>query len=467
MDKKVVKKIVDVVIAIVIGVVFSLLRFGDLTPEAMKFIGIFIATMYLMIRRAFPDHITILLSLGCLLLFKVSDSGSVFAPFAGTTVWLVIPIFGFAACLSASGLMKRIALHIMKIFPTSFKGNITALMATGTILSPLIPSVNAKVSILAPFTSAIADECGYEKGSKGAVGLFSANFISAGILGNAFLTGSVYVSILMGFMSDEVKATFTWGTWFLAAAVWLVLVLVLSYIMIVKTCDPGTASAMSKEYIENRLKEMGKMGAKEKTAAIVLAIAMVCWILQDQIGVSAYITCMIAFGVLAACGLMSGPEFGTKISWATVIMIGGILSLADLTKNLGISAWLAGLIGPYLTWMLTSPYIFVLGICIITYLLRFVVISQVVTVTIVNAIFGALAIEAGYNPFVLLFTSFMAAQNWNLSFHNTLYMSAHGANSGRLEDHKDVVPIAYGYMAINTIACLVSVPVWQLMGFIA
>ena len=69
----------------------------------------------------------------------------------------------------------------------------------------------------------------------------------------------------------------------------MVVVLVLSYIMIIKWWKPEKSKEMSKEYINSRLAELGQMGNKEKIAAVVLTVAMICWILQSKIGIAAYI----------------------------------------------------------------------------------------------------------------------------------------------------------------------------------
>ena len=47
-------------------------------------------------------------------------------------------------------------------FPETWGSQVTAFMLSGFILNPVVPSGNAKVTVLAPMTEAVAKQDGYE-----------------------------------------------------------------------------------------------------------------------------------------------------------------------------------------------------------------------------------------------------------------------------------------------------------------
>ena len=91
-----------------------------------------------------------------------------------------------------------------------------------------------------------------------------------------------------------------------------------------------------------------------------------------------------------AAGLLTAPEANAKGQWTLVVFIGGILSIAKFMNTTGVSAWLASLLGPIFAPIMSSPYIFVPCLCIITFALRYVIVSQTCMLTMMIAIFGPL-----------------------------------------------------------------------------
>ena len=181
---------VKVILPVVVGFIIALLPpLGEpLTVESMRFGGIFICIIMMMIFNIFPDFVISTSGLVLMVALKVTDFGTAFSPFAGTAVWLVVAAFGLGAAVAKTGLLKRISYLVLKLFPETFKGQILAFYTAGLVVSPLIPSLTAKGTVLGPFAAQVAESLGYEKDSKGARGLFAAVTIMATIVGMAFLS---------------------------------------------------------------------------------------------------------------------------------------------------------------------------------------------------------------------------------------------------------------------------------------
>jgi DASS family divalent anion:Na+ symporter len=467
-----IKKLLFIVIPILIGVGIALIPPPTgLERPAMIFMGIFVCAILWLITDVIKDYIVVILAMALFVLLQVSDIKTVFAPFAGSSVWVVIGAFAIAAMVGKCGLLKRIALVVLKIFPENFTGQIMALFATGIVISPMIPSLTAKGAILAPFAASASKALGYIKNSKAAAGMFCAAWISAGILGCAFMSGAVPVFTILGMLPAEAQAEWGWVRWFLAAAIWFVVITVLSFVAILIIYNPKKEKAeeqveIEKGFAKRQLAELGPMSRNEKWAAIFLALALLGWIFGKQLGIDSGIWAVTIMCLMAIFGLMTPQDFGTRISWSSVFFIGGVFSLAAMISALEINTWLAGLLGPIMEPLAGNPFIFIAVICVATYLLRLVVISQTATLAIFFAALGGVSAASGINPWVLLFVCYMSTLVWHFSFTNVTYASTLGATNGEITDHKQTIPMNIAYLAINLIACLASVPVWKLMGLL-
>lgn len=464
------KKGLSIVLPMVLGgIIGGMTPPGELTREAMIYMGIFLCAIIWLVLNVIPDYIVVILAMALFVVFKIAPISSAFSPFAGSSVWLVIGAFGISAVIGKTGLLKRIAFAILKVFPENFRGQILALFATGFVISPLIPSLTAKASILAPFSATAASALGFEKGSKGARGIFAAMWISSGIFGMAFLSGAVPVFTILGFLSDEEKAAFTWFHWLAASWVWLVVLAALSFVAIMILCNPdkgGQERNVEKGFAKKSLEALGPMSKDEKLSAVLLALALVGWMTGSIHGIDSGIWAVIIMCLMAVTGLLTKKEFMTKISWPTVFFIGGVFSIAAQIQKLGIDQWLATILSPILAPVVGNVYILIPVICITTYLLRCVVISQTAVTAIFFATLGGISRAAGINPWVILFVCYNSTLVWHFSFTNTTYVAAFGATGGEMVSHNDNQPMNIAYMVINLIACTASIPLWHMMGFL-
>lgn len=468
------KKLLKIFIPIIVGVIIALIEPPEgLTREAMIYMGIFECVVVWLLLDVVPDWAAFLACIACYAVFNVAKFGVIFAPFADTTIWLLIGAFGISAVLVKTGLVKRIAFSILRLFPENFRGQITAFYTTGLIITPFIPALIGKGVILSPIAASASKSLGYKSGSKAATGLFLTVWVTSGILGYAFLTGAAPAMITVGMLPAEQQANWTWTQWFLAAAMWFVVTAVLSYIAILvlynpkrdKDYDPSQAdTAVEKGFAKKQLEEMGPMSGQEKATAVLLVVAILGWIFGSRIGINAATVSVTVLAIMAVSGLITTQDFVTRIPWDTVIFIGGILSLASLLTQLGISTWIATLMGPIAEPVVSNPYVFIIVVCVLTYLLRFVVVSSIATQVIFLAALGTVAAAAGINPWVLLFVCGNATDVWHFKFTNNVFVPILGATKGEMCSHNDTMPYNVAFMVINLIACLASVPIWQMMG---
>lgn len=485
------KKRNGLIFASVLVVVFYVLacsmKFGEdsvLSAASFVYAGVFLAVIVLLLTGALADWVVVLGASSLMILtdavFRkvgimtepVFTMPGLFGAFSGSTVWLVIMVFALSAGIGKSGLLNRIAIAILSVFPPTYTGAVVAMMCTGTVLSPLIPSVNAKVNILIPFATSTTEEMGIKPRSKGALGLFTACYLPAYLGGNAFLTGSVYVSVICGFITSYAAAlgvegaSFNFVSWLVAASVWFVVLLAGTFLFCAVFCRPAEKVEFSKTFFKDRLKEMGAMRRDEKIAAAVLVIALLLWSTSSFHGMDTAMIGWAAICVMCATGLLAPSDFNTKIPWSLVVFIGSLLGMANYMSTLGWSDAIAGVLGPILAPLVASPWIFVPFICIFTYLLRFLIIEQNTALVVVMAIFGGLMHAAGMNLYVIIFTEFMSSMCWTVPYMNPFAMATLGVAGGKYVTFPEMRRASILYMAINLVGCTASIPLWYALGFL-
>ena len=323
MSKDVKKKLLFVLLAIAVMLVIGFVpaETEAMSRTAWQYLGIFGLMLVLLITAALPDWATCLAVLALLVVFKIGTVSEVMSQFGSSTVWLVIGIFTLSIGLNNSGFLKRIALWIVTKFPGTYRGQVTAMFVSGLITSPLIPSSLAKTGVLSPLTAQGSESSGIEPSSKPALGIWTACFMPTYYFGCAFMSGSAYVALMIGFMGGM---EFTWGSWFSALWPWLVVSIVLTYIFCAVICKPKqTTATFSTEFIKEQYKALGPMSKKEKQGIVILLVCLILWLTQSVHKIDAGMVALLGSAAMAFCGLITTPDLCAKGQWNLIIFIGG------------------------------------------------------------------------------------------------------------------------------------------------
>lgn len=468
MDKKELRKLLIILVSVVVALVISQISppSPKLGPASMRFMGIFVAMLILLITQVMADWVIMLIVMAACVIFNVGTLQTTFAAFSQSTVWLVIGVLTMALGIANSGLMTRISAKIMSWAPSSYPGMVGAMMITGLILTPLIASTTAKATLLGPLTSKVTEQAGLKERSRAAVGLFTATFMMTYIVGNAFLSGSANVGIMMGFM--KLAKPLSWTGWFAACSIWFIMLVVGTYLFCVIYCKPkeGEMREISKEYFKENLKALGPITMKEKLTAVIIVLSLVGWITSSITKLDAGMVALVATALLAIIGVFNVTDFTAKTSWNLIVFVGALLGVASFLQSLGIGTWLASLLGPFLSPMVSNPWIFIPVICIASYLIRTVVISQLASLAIALAIFGPLMPAAGISMFILVFVWYMTGNIWNTNYQNPVINGVVAAAGNKYVQFEDFRVASVLYMILCIVGFTASIPLWRLIGLI-
>lgn len=454
--------LVKILISIAVGVVVAILPpLGGLTPEIMRFLGVFIFMIIALVTNAAPQWLVTTTSCMLMVLLKLAKINEMLGNFASNNIWLPLAIIGFAGCLAKSGLLSRIAFKVFRIFPTTFRGQSLATAVTSLVLLPLVPSTSAKLGVMGPFTESLAKEAGIKPHTRAMKGLWYIMFTVSYLCSFTMLTGSNGNFLILGFAPEDQAAMFTWGYWFKVCIVWLLVMLVLTVAYVCIFMKPEEEIVLSKDIVEKKLAELGPMSGDEKYCLAVLACAVALWITESYHGISTVLVAWAALIAMIVRGLFTSKDV-SGLPWQFFMFLAGLLGMADYMGACGVSDWMSASFEPIVSRIIPNQFVFVLVLIVVVWVVR-LFIDSLSAMAVIPTIFGPMAALYGISPFLVVWITFTVGQIWILP-HNTPSMQTAVILMNEAVDHKDVRNLSFVYMLFALIATLASIPLWKGLG---
>ena len=532
-----------------------------LSYQATAVLGILIMAIVWWITGVLPEFVTAVVMAVLFVVVAGISVGATFSTFASSTWWLLLSAFTLGVGMKTSGLMRRIALAIVRKFPRTFRCQVIAQLVTGTVLGPLIPSLAVKGAMLAPLAMSIGDELGYERQGKRATGLFAAMLVGIRTVAPTIVSASVTGYALMATLPADVQEQFNMASWFVAALPWLVVVLALNYFLIMgmygrgeaSACDavedspsdtvgaPGNAQSLEQsslrcgtrfvgaaECADSRQGEapgtvgapgnaqsleqsslrcgtrfvgaakcadskqdeaessvaepsrggtdlndnqsipdgLGPLSVVEKRMLAIILVTVVLWATEPFHHISAMAVGLAALVFMFVLKVIDVPAFKSGVNWTSLLFIGIALGLGSVFAEAGLNDWVMQTCGPAFQALAGNPYLLVLGVGVITVVLRFLIVSEVAYLNLLMAFLVPMAASVGVNPWVLGFSAYALVIAWFAKYQSPIYLAAFYAVDGKMAKHSELAKYCGVYLATCLAGLVVCVPYWQWMGLL-
>ena len=312
----------------------------ELIPEAV--VGILIPILYV--------------------LFNVASPAVAFGGWATSIPWITIGGLMVGSAFVSSGLVKRIAYKTLLLTGGSFNGIVIGLTATCVLLTPIIPSVMAKVALMTPLVISLSEVLGVDKKSETASALMLVTFFALWSPQMAFVTASADSVMAAGVLSEHYEYTLSWMGWakdmFFPAMLWTVLSVALIYIL------KPRRIRLEKSYLQKQYENLGKITVREKIA-IGIAVLLLLLLVTDSlhhIDVAWIMIIMGTFCFFPGIELLDSKDFH-QLKFSIVFFLVGAVCIGDVTVSLGIDKWIADVITPFIAgqtsfFLVMSIYVF-------------------------------------------------------------------------------------------------------------
>lgn len=482
MDKAARRQRIKRIVGAIASVVVTVLMAFFFRPEGLGEQGCFVLAILAgaivwWICAVLPEFATALIMVALFALIGQIPATSSFSFFSNPIWWLLVGAFSIGLGMKETGLLERMALAIVSRFPSSFTAQVIGFFACGTILGPLIPSMAAKASLLAPLAMEVGDLRGYRRQGRQATGLFLAMFTGVQTAAPAFISSSIVGYTLLAIYPAQVQAQFDFVHWFVSALPWFVPMAVLNLVALAliyrprrkdATADSEPTSEIAAEPSEDELmakrRELGRMSLDERRMAIITAVTVALWVTQSLHGMAAWIPAVGALVAMTACGIINKRNFGPGVGWESLIFIGVVLGLGDVFAQAGITEWIVAEFTPLVMALADNPYMLVVGIALITIAARFLIVSQTAFINIFLAFVIPIAITLGINPWVIGMASYTVINVWFVQYQNPVYLAAFYSVDGKMAKNSKLAEYCILYTVIAIVCLLIAVPFWQMMG---
>ncbi|HIY84238.1 SLC13 family permease [Rubneribacter sp.] len=459
------KKIAFMIVAVVAGVGLALVPPPpELTVSSMRVLGILLGAVVLWAGRVFPEAATAVIMSSLFVVVAQVPVDTSFSAFSGSTFWLVVAAFGLGAAIKECGLLERVSILMLRLFPKSYKGQVLGLSAVSTITSPAIPSKAAKCSILSPLTRGIGEAMGYENESKETTGLFLSYYSAICFSPAMFISASVTTAALVGMYSPEIQEHYTMAVWALCALPWIVVMFLGNYFYISRRYRPANSDKFDMGFLDQRLAELGAWTKREKIMGVIMVVTILLWIFKGQLGIPEYAAALFALAASLVFDILPVKKWRTNVAWESLVFIGCAVSLSSVLPAVGITDWLVIAVGPFTTMFFGNPFLLITGLAVLTILVRFLILSEIGYLSVFTAFLFPLAIAAGVNPWVVGFIMNAFVVVWFMPYQSSVYLTAiHSAGDGWVTE-RATTSYCVVYCVIALIAAYVAYFVWQATG---
>jgi CRP-like cAMP-binding protein/di/tricarboxylate transporter len=451
------------VIAVAVFLVACLAPVPDgLSRAGAVALGAILATVPLLVVDVLPDYVVMLFLTVVLVVPGVVAPAEILGGFATPAWMMILTLLAVGTAISRSGLMFRLVLLSLQRLPPRFLPQSAVLWITGVLLTAGLTSGSTRVALGVPIARGIADAMGFAPRSPGAAAVGLMTFFAFLELGELFLTGTFTGLVVHDLLPAAARAEITWWRWFFIAVPPFVVIVGLTFVTLLVMFKPHRTARVNLEAVRLQQDLLGPMTRDETWSAVALVVLITGFATRDYHGIAPAWLSVGVFLLLFSVGALDRTALQGG-SLGLLVYSGVILSLGNVFTTLRIDDWLTSLVKSGMPGFIANPYGFVMMVAAVAFLMHFFV-PWMTASTILALVTMPIAEGLGFHPFIPVLVLLIAGDHTLVPYVNSGYPLTYYASEGELFTHEQArrpLMLEAGY---RLLACLVSVPVWQLAG---
>lgn len=332
-----------------------------MTTQGKDVLAVMAFCILLWITESIPFTATALLGLVLLPLFGVYD-GDITAQFSqlvkdgfgNKTILFLLGVMIMAAGIIKSGLDRRIALSILRLFGNRPRYLLLGFLTTGCLLSMWLTDM-AVAAILLPVGLGILKLAGCRPlQSNFGRGLMIAVAWGPLFGGIATPAGTAANPVALGFLSELAGIELTFGQWMIVGVPTALLLVPCGWLLLLLFFPPEIDEIpMSKDAITKELQALGPLTSNpdQIKAIIIPVVAIILWVGFPHIDMAwvALGICLLLF--LPYIGFLNWKEAENQAQWGGLVLVAAGLGLGMAAHKTGVATYIAytalgNIIGP-------------------------------------------------------------------------------------------------------------------------
>jgi DASS family divalent anion:Na+ symporter len=400
-----------------------------------------------------PPMVAILVPMTLTMLLGIVEPPVMLSGFGSRVFFMVLSIYGVAIPILSSGLVPRGILLLLKILPKTPRSQELGIFLGGVLLTPVIPSPERRVRILAPLASDLqgGDQVG------GSSRLLLAAVLGTTIFTPIFLSSAPLNFVIYGLLSEQMQVELPWLRWASAATV-VGLVLLLGYPILMGLLFRRLPRPSYAGSVDEKLQLLGPMKVAEWIALLGGLLFVVASATPGIHQIDPRLVALTIFSVYVMVRVISHRDINLEIDWTFLIFLGAILGISATATTIQIDRLLIEQIPGLRGFMRNSPQLFVLGgVATALILGRFIPMSAAFVA------FFAMTLAAinGLNVWVVGFTILVAGESWFLRKGTPMHaLVARFAEDDPSWSSRRFVQLGIGLALVRILAILASLPFW-------
>ncbi len=409
----------------------------------------------------FIPGIFIILSL---LILGVAPSSEVLSGFASGSFFMAMSLFGLGAILTDSGIIYRLILWISKVLPKSEFWYSNAILITGILLTPVLPSVTGRIRLTGVLLADMIDFLNFKYRGRAATHLAASAYFGVELFSCVFLSGQINNFLVYGILSLQVRQEFTWLYWLIASAVTGLVAFILYLIITSLLFRESEVPKISEEQVEAQLRVIGPMSKLEWLSLGGVLVFLVGSLTSSLHKIDLPWIGLGVFYVFLALELMGKKKFQTAIDWSYLVLLGCLIGLAHTMSYIGLDVWLGNKLSWMAYFMKNDFYLFILILFFIVLIVRFVFPNKT-TIAILATILIPLAESNGIHPWLIGLMILNFSDSWLLPYQSSYYILLKEMNP-KLFSEKLVLLTNVFVTGIRLLAVYASLPYWKYLGLL-
>lgn len=387
-----------------------------------------------------------------------------FSGFANPSWLVALGALVVAASMAQSGLLFRIALWSLRVFPATHTGQVLGLLISGLALTPLVPLSVARVVAIAPVALEVGQAMGYPPKSRATAALSFAGLTGYGYFSSMFLTGLASNFFVLGLFPAAERARFDWLTWFLAAAPSGLLMVIAAGAALLTLFPPEAPPRVTADVLNRQWRALGPMSRTERGALLALAILLAGLIVQPVARIDPQWLAVAAITMAIGRGGVDRERFRSSVDWGILILFGIFFGSGEVLSTYGLDRWIVqGL--TFVSRGSTDPVTLVVAMILFVVGIR-LFLPRVPAQLLLSLAFVRAAPALGISPWIAGYVVLMMAYTWIIPSQGLEYLMTREITKGEAFTDRQGVVVGVALTVIRVLAIAASIPVWQAMGLI-
>jgi DASS family divalent anion:Na+ symporter len=381
---------------------------AGLTVAAWHFFALFVGTVLGLMLNPLPMAAVILISTVFAVAVKLLTLKDALAAWGNPTAWLVFIAFLFAKGFIKTGLGRRIALILTRVFGDSTLKLSYLLSATDFILSPALPSNTARAGgIMFPIVKSLVVSFDSHPGPTARrIGSFLliCSYFSSCVTSAIFMTAMVSNVLIAEIARKTLGIDITWATWALAGIVPGIASLIIIPLFLYYYYPPELKKTpQAKAHAVDELRKMGPIKRNEIILVFIFFGVLTLWATAIYTNIDATLVGLLGLSAMLVTRILEWQDaLEEKGAWDVFIWLGGIIGLADWLAKYGFIAWFAKLVAAHLVGI---PWYVSLGLVVLIYFYsQYAFAGMTSHVVAMYAVLIAVAAVAGVPKYLIALT---------------------------------------------------------------